>query len=549
MEDEKKVRVKFVTKDSQIRVAEVPIAIPLSCSRNRLSEIINHLLAKTNPEDALSFEFLIHNQILQDASESTLGSERFGSTKHKSQTLEDFFHNYGINTEITVTIEYFIAIKPPSYSGESNECDEWLSCVSGRSFLKSKNNENASDTIGSSELETLYTAGYDGKFRFYTSAAYNTIKSNIHQKNKNQINLLSEFQIHDDIIKAMVTFENNSSNRNNLVHVITGGKDKLIKAFTIEGGRGKGPNECSPSIYKGLLTTYSQHDNSIEALDVNFDGTKFISGDWDGMLYGWSLSFPDMSDDDMMNLDTDEEEDQDIEIRTKKKARTGAKTSSSSKSHALVTHQETSQTLFRIKAHQQGVSSLKWSSYQPNHVYSSSHDHSIKLWDIEKQDCLNTINQAKVITCMDVQDNTSQVNLIATGQPDHRIKLWDMKGQANNLNIATLRGHTGWVSDVKWHPSNEYILASVAHDGSLKIWDTRATNNALSTHVPPSKNRNTTTKKLKDNTSTPKAKYLPMIESQLYSCSFARNGHSIYICGREGVVTSYDVSSMASSSN
>lgn len=269
------------------------------------------------------------------------------------------------------------------------------------------------------------------------------------------------------------------------------------------------------------------------------------------MIYGWNLSVPgksssDMDDDMMMNLETDHE-DQDIEIRTKKKARTGAKSSSSvsSKSKSLVTHRETSQTLFRIKAHQQGVSSLKWSSQQSNYVYSSSHDHSIKLWDIEKQDCINTINQAKVITCMDVQDNISQVNLIATGQPDHRIKLWDMKGQANNINIATLRGHTGWISDVKWHPFNDFLLASVSHDGSLKMWDTRATNNCLSTHVPPSRNGNAVNTS-KTNATT-KGKLPSMIEYQLYSCDFSRNGQSIYICGREGIVTSYNVSSMDSS--
>lgn len=34
--------------------------------------------------------------------------------------------------------------------------------------------------------------------------------------------------------------------------------------------------------------------------------------------------------------------------------------------------------------------------------------------------------------------------------------------------------HSTWVTDVAWSPDSEYHLTSVALDGELKLWDTRA---------------------------------------------------------------------------
>ncbi|XP_061191404.1 transducin beta-like protein 3 [Saccostrea echinata] len=61
--------------------------------------------------------------------------------------------------------------------------------------------------------------------------------------------------------------------------------------------------------------------------------------------------------------------------------------------------------------------------------------------------------------------------LLATGSSDTTIKLWDIDKQYCTHN---LKGHTGVISMVKFHPDNEKLqLFSAADDYKVKVWDLR----------------------------------------------------------------------------
>lgn len=55
---------------------------------------------------------------------------------------------------------------------------------------------------------------------------------------------------------------------------------------------------------------------------------------------------------------------------------------------------------------------------------SCSYDHSLKLWDLEKFDCVHTVTGNKAMTCM---ATSGDATVVATGQADGVVRLWDLR--------------------------------------------------------------------------------------------------------------------------
>jgi THO complex subunit 3 len=67
-------------------------------------------------------------------------------------------------------------------------------------------------------------------------------------------------------------------------------------------------------------------------------------------------------------------------------------------------------------------------------------------------------------------------NYVATGSGDRRLRVWNPE-RAHVKHSTELRGHAGAVERVAWHPAREAELASVAADGSVRVWDVRSKGN------------------------------------------------------------------------
>merc|ERR1712151_1407594 len=93
-----------------------------------------------------------------------------------------------------------------------------------------------------------------------------------------------------------------------------------------------------------------------------------------------------------------------------------------------------------------------------------------------KQNCLLTLNGARVVSCLDTSYHSEGV--VATGHPDG-IRLWDVRvnisKQSAIFSNSTFRpSHKAWVSSIKWSQFNAYQLSSTSHDGTVKVWDVRS---------------------------------------------------------------------------
>ncbi|MBS0604668.1 MAG: F-box/WD repeat-containing protein [Verrucomicrobia bacterium] len=109
-------------------------------------------------------------------------------------------------------------------------------------------------------------------------------------------------------------------------------------------------------------------------------------------------------------------------------------------------------------AHSQTVSSIALIGQT---LYSSSHDKSIKIWDLKTNTCTATLQgHTSPIYCLAFDEKR-----LFSGSSDNTIKIWDVK---TNQCTATLEGHTGPVYCLAFDGQK---LISGSSDRTIKIWD------------------------------------------------------------------------------
>ncbi|KAF1817089.1 WD40 repeat-like protein [Eremomyces bilateralis CBS 781.70] len=64
-------------------------------------------------------------------------------------------------------------------------------------------------------------------------------------------------------------------------------------------------------------------------------------------------------------------------------------------------------------------------------------------------------------------------NFVATGAGDRTLRVWNPEKPSVRYSTE-LRGHTGAVEKVAWHPLKEAELASIGSEGVVRLWDVRS---------------------------------------------------------------------------
>lgn len=106
MADTRQVKIKLITRESDLVVPDAPLYVPVSLKRYGLSEVVNQLLELEKP---IPFEFLIDGKLLRSS-------------------LDSYLIAQGLSSETTLTLEYARSILPPSFLSSFSQQD-WISSV------------------------------------------------------------------------------------------------------------------------------------------------------------------------------------------------------------------------------------------------------------------------------------------------------------------------------------------------------------------------------------------------------------------------------------
>lgn len=175
--------------------------------------------------------------------------------------------------------------------------------------------------------------------------------------NKSNLSILSSVSAHNHPIRAVCS---------SLQVVFTGSKDHMINAYDL--------SQTKSSVVLEKIGVFRGHINSVEALCALEDKLLF-SGDWSGNTYAWNIK-------DLLHRDNSSLNDS---VSKKQKNSMGGYSD---------VRVELIQPLFVLKSHAQAVTGLQVTSNQ--RLFTCSHDHSIKEWDIERNDCVTTFTGSKV---------------------------------------------------------------------------------------------------------------------------------------------------------
>lgn len=425
--DNEQVRVRFrLSADCQNESLEVPdteMALPSNLGRKGLSTVVNHLLDRRLPNEEEE------NDDDDDERPEALPFDFLvgESNTHRllRTSLEREARQNGLSLEDALVVTYFPAQPAPQTQGSPPPMlPDWVSelsyCDKG-----------------------LTVASYDGSLRRYMVGPGG------------------------DLSAVQVA----SHAHTGPIHCLTSFKHTLDTTWTISGAMNHSlavhtwsPSQGASCVARAL------HDAAVVSLDerITTDDMMFATGDWDGGVTVWSIQ------------SAEDGHDEHDETKTKKR-----KTSyQDNQEDASMTQKYALTNKISLQAHQTKVSGVCWGNHAKRNGFkdfnliTGSWDHSIKVWDMERQDCLLTLNCGKVVTSMDTSYFTP--GIVATARPDCLVRLWDVRidqtTTSNSLvSDSMLRpSHRAWVSQVKWSSRNPYQLFSASHDGSVKVWDIRA---------------------------------------------------------------------------
>jgi len=414
-----KLRISFIlspsirsqTQRDALTLPSDPIAVPASIRKKGLSAVVNHLLDRKVPTEddddeeeedddesklpAIPFDFLLNDKLLRLPLDSAVRKE-------------------GLSTERAIELQYFPARVPPVVQGESEVLPDWITAMDYNDVVVGGGGSGSGDEL---QGGVLFTGGADGVVRSFSPSS---------SSSKGRLQPTCNVSAHTGPIHCLTSIVPNTNSNATTALVATGSIDQTLVTHIYRRSTDSTSSADASSTSLELHAVYSGgHTNSIGSVallnNTNNGTTLLASGDWDGGLAIWSVP-PTEKEDGVDSSNTDA-----LVENHKKKRKGGGGTSNTTHTNPTV-HEV--KPITSIKAHSSNISGLAFgyngttTSTTPTTLLTGSWDHGLKVYDIERMDCILSLNGSRVVTSLCRCPNS---NAVATSSPDCTVRLWDMR--------------------------------------------------------------------------------------------------------------------------
>eukprot|EP01103_Thecamoeba_quadrilineata_P016029 TRINITY_DN5241_c0_g1_i1.p1 TRINITY_DN5241_c0_g1~~TRINITY_DN5241_c0_g1_i1.p1 ORF type:complete len:419 (+),score=62.19 TRINITY_DN5241_c0_g1_i1:113-1258(+) len=134
--------------------------------------------------------------------------------------------------------------------------------------------------------------------------------------------------------------------------------------------------------------------------------------------------------------------------------------------------------LSRFSGHLSVVEDVAWHNKTDTCFGSVGDDKNLIIWDT-RQDKPTSKQEAHFAEVNCISFNKFNDYILATGSADKTVALWDLRNMKQKLH--SFESHKGEVLQVQWNPNCETILGSCASDRRVHVWDL----GLIGTELPP----------------------------------------------------------------
>ena len=135
----------------------------------------------------------------------------------------------------------------------------------------------------------------------------------------------------------------------------------------------------------------------------------------------------------------------------------------------------------QIEAHSGEVNCLSYNPVNEHLLVSGSSDRTLALWDLRNTSSKLHSFEAHLDQVTGVEWAPFSETVLASSSADRRVNVWDVTrigaeqepedaedGPPELLFVHG--GHTDKVVDLAWNPNEPWVVASVADDNTLQVW-------------------------------------------------------------------------------